>query len=166
MTQRPSIPAPPYQGGCLCGQVRWSLAARPRAVNACHCDDCKKLSGASHIVMLVAAAEDFTQTGEATSFRKTADSGRQIDIARCTACGTRLWHRNLSLPQSVFVAAGTLDDSSWVVPTSHIWVEKVSPGVTMAEDALKLQGQPANRDALAEAFRTIYSGTDLSGPTQ
>ncbi len=44
MTARPPIPKPPYTGGCLCRAVRYELFARPLAVNACHCNDCKKTS--------------------------------------------------------------------------------------------------------------------------
>jgi hypothetical protein len=51
---RPAIPDPPYTGGCLCGAVRWRLDQRPLAVNACHCMDCKKTTGATNVVMLIA----------------------------------------------------------------------------------------------------------------
>lgn len=158
MTQRPPIPTPPYQGGCLCGQTRYRLDARPLAMNACYCDDCKKLSGASNLLMLVALRADFhALSGELHSFRKLADSGRQVDILRCANCGTRLWHEPLSLPLQIFLAAGTLDDSSWVVPTSHIWIEKAAPHTLFHNDAAQIQGQPAERGMLLDAFKRLYS---------
>ncbi len=144
MTVRPPIPPPPYGGGCLCGAVRWRLDERPLAVNACHCDDCKKLTGATNLLMVLAHRAAFTAEGETQIWRKRADSGREIDIVRCAACGTRLWHEPLSSPALVFVAAGTLDDASWVVPTSHIWIEKASPGVTMQVDTLKVKASRRN----------------------
>jgi hypothetical protein len=42
---RPPLPAPPLPGGCHCGAVRYAVTARPLAVNACHCGDCKRLAG-------------------------------------------------------------------------------------------------------------------------
>ena len=156
MTDRPAIPPAPHKGGCLCGQVRYRLDARPLALNACHCGHCKKLSGATNLLMVIGPRAAFSAEGEVTRFRKTADSGRQADIARCTACGTRLWHEPLTAPHLVFIAAGTLDDPRWVVPTSHIWVECASPGVVMQDDAIKVQGQPATREMLADAFTAIY----------
>jgi hypothetical protein len=156
MTQRPPIPAPPYQGGCLCGQVRYMLSARPKAINACHCIDCKKLSGGTNLLMLIAPSEAFTWTGETATFRKKADSGRELDMQRCANCGTRLFHHNLANNALVFIAAGTLDDPSWVVPTSHIYVERASPGVLIQDDAVKVEGQPADRAVLMEAFARIH----------
>jgi len=156
MTQRPPIPNPPYTGSCLCGAVRWKLEARPLAVNACHCTDCKKTTGATNVVMLIANNDAFSFTGEIDIYRKRADSGRELDIKRCAKCGTRMFHHNLASNALVFIAAGTLDDSSWAVPTSHIWVEKISPGVTMEDDAIKVVGQPADRKILMDAFTKVY----------
>ena len=156
MTARPSIPNPPYTGSCLCGAVRYVLDARPMAVNACHCRDCKKMSGGTNLLMIVSQRGAFSHTGAVEHFRKPADSGREIDVVRCTRCGTRLWHEPLSSPALVFVAAGTLDDPSWAVPTSHIWVEKASPGVMMQDDAVRIEGQPAERQLLFDAFHAVY----------
>ena len=156
MTIRPPIPNPPYTGACLCGAVRYSLKARPLAVNACHCTDCKKTTGATNVIMLIANSDDFSFTGEVQAYRKRADSGRELDIKRCTVCGTRMFHHNMASKALVFIAAGTLDDTSWVVPASHIWVEKISPDAVIQEDAVQVVGQPADRKILMDAFTKIY----------
>jgi hypothetical protein len=154
---RPAIPAPPHAGGCLCGAVCYRLDARPMAVNACHCVDCKKLTGATNLLMVLGAREAFShEGGKVERHRKRAESGREIDIVRCAVCGVRMWHEPLASPQLIFVAAGTLDDSSWVVPTSHIWVEKASPGVVFEDDAAIVRGQPSDRQVLFDAFNRIY----------
>ena len=155
--ERPPIPAPPYRGGCLCSSVRYSLLARPLAVNACHCDDCKKLSGATNLLMLMAERVAFArESGDVECYTKRADSGRDVDIFRCAKCGTRLWHEPQSAPKYMFLAVGTLDDASWPVPTSHIWIEKASPGVSFEKDAIKVTGQPTDRQVLIEAFARLY----------
>lgn len=156
MTQRPPIPDPPYTGSCLCGAVRWRLDERPLAVNACHCMDCKKTTGATNVVMLIANNEAFSWTGETDIYCKKADSGREIDIHRCAKCGCRMFHHNLASQALVFVTAGTLDDPGWAVPASHIWVEKISPGVVMQDDAIKVVGQPSDRKVLMDAFSKVY----------
>lgn len=156
--KRPALPPAPYVGGCLCGAVRYSLNARPLAVNACHCIDCKKLTGATHLLMVLGARETFSAgSGDTARYRKRADSGREIDIVRCAVCGVRLWHEPLSAPSLIFIAAGTLDDSSWAVPTSHIWAECASPSVLLQDDALIVEGQPKDRQALFDAFDRIYA---------
>jgi hypothetical protein len=156
---RPAIPPPPYHGGCLCGAVRYRLEARPLAINACHCLDCRKLTGAANLLMIIWARDGFhLEKGAVDSWRKTADSGRQIDIMRCKSCGTRLWHEPLSNPAQIVIAAGTLDQSDWAVPSSHIWTLKARPGTHFHADALKVEGQPASREMLMEAFARIYGG--------
>jgi hypothetical protein len=49
-----------------------------------------------------------------------------------------------------------LDDPSWVIPTSHIWIERASPGVVMQDDAVKIEGQPSDRQVLMDAFIKVY----------
>ncbi|MET0182592.1 MAG: GFA family protein [Caulobacterales bacterium] len=150
---RAPIPNPPYRGGCLCGAVRYRIDAKPRALNACHCMDCKKLSGATHIVMAIVDTDAFAhEAGELVRWRKTADSGREVDIVRCAQCGVRLWHEPLANPEFRFVAMGTLDDPSWTEPTSHIWLSRVSPGVYVHEDAYQADVQPLSRQVLIDAF--------------
>ena len=153
-TARPPIPDPPYEGGCLCGAVRYRLNHRPQTINACHCDACKKMSGGTSLLIITAPRDGFEHlSGEVQRYRRTADSGRQSDVVRCASCGTRLWHE----PQApiVVIAAGTLDDPSWVVPATHGWVEKASPAAIMQEDAAKFEGQ-ATRDAQIAAFQKLY----------
>lgn len=157
MVVRPPIPAPPYAGGCLCGAVRFSIVARPRAVNACHCLDCQKSSGTGAAVFLHCERADVTlQQGDLARYRKTAESGRAIDIARCATCGTRLWHEPVAMPTLMFVAAGTLDDARWAIPTSHIWTRTKWPDAVIAEDAIVCDGPASDRQILWDRFAEIY----------
>ena len=154
--KRPPIPNPPYGGGCLCGAVRYTLTARPLTISACHCIDCKRLTGATHNLSITALRSDIQHTGETVSYRKTAASGRQADVVRCAKCGTRLWHEPLALPDRLFLMGGTLDDSSWALPVAHIWVEQASPDAVFRDDVAKVEGQPTDRQFMVEAFNRIY----------
>jgi hypothetical protein len=118
--------------------------------------DCKKLTGTTNLLMVLGPREAFAFEGRVERYRKRADSGNEIDIVRCATCGVRLWHEPLSAPQLVIFAAGTLDDPSWVVPTSHIFARSVSPGVVLQDDALVLRDGPADRTVIFEAFKRIY----------
>ncbi len=157
MPARPPIPAPPYEGGCLCGQARYRLTGRPRAINACHCTDCRRSSGAGAAIFLhMERGAIELACGDLARFRKTADSGREIDIARCAACGTRLWHEPVAYPALSFVATGTLDDVSWIVPSSHIWVASGAPTDAVTPDALAFDGPAPDRQPLWDHFARLY----------
>jgi len=154
---RPPLPQPPHKGGCLCGAARYELAARPLGINACHCIDCKKLSGATNLLLVLGDRTAFRHvSGDVERWRKRADSGNQIDIVRCKNCGVRLWHEPLSAPHLVFIAAGTLDDPSWAVPATHIWAKRATPGVTFQDDALVLPEGPQSREQLFDTFTRLY----------
>lgn len=154
---RPPIPDPPHKGGCLCGAVRYVLNARPLAVNACHCMDCKKLTGATNLLMILAPRDAFAHEGATARYRKRADSGNEVDIVRCSNCGVRLWHEPLTAPQLVILAVGTLDEPGWAIPTSHIFARSASPNVVIQDDALVLADGPTDRRALFEAFERVYA---------
>ncbi len=100
------------------------------------------------------------ESGALDRYRKTAESGRQVDIARCAACGTRLWHQPVSAPEYRFIAAGTLDDASWTVPTSHIWAKTRAPDVVIVADALVFDGPAPDRQLLWDRFAEVY-GAEL-----
>ena len=153
---RTPLPAPPHRGGCLCGSVRFQLMEHPLAVNACHCMDCKKLSGVSHAIFLHVRPEHFVALGPTSSFIKTAKSGRQVEIVRCAVCGTRLYNRPVTNPNVLVVAAGVLDDPHWPIPTSHIWTKDASPGFVFEPDTLQVEGQPPDRQTLWDKFTAIY----------
>lgn len=157
MAARPALPTLPLSGGCVCGAARYRVSARPLAVNACHCKDCQRLSGADATVSLHLRADAVTlEQGELARYRRTADSGRLIDTARCAACGTRLFHEPLAVPDLVLVAAGTLDDSAWAIPTSHIWLKRSSGAMQPAPDALTFAETPTDRRALWDHFAALY----------
>ncbi len=57
---------------------------------------------------------------------------------------------------TVRVAAGTLDDAAWAIPTSHIWAERGNGAMPPADDALVIEGPPADRQALWDRFARLY----------
>jgi hypothetical protein len=150
----PPIPPPPHRGGCLCGAVRYRYDAAPVATVACHCRDCQKLTGATNLLTLYVDSADFRhEKGEISNWRKRGDSGREADYTRCARCGTRLWHQPLAALQWVMIAAGTLDDPSWVVPAAHIWVSRAGPSACIPEGAATWKEGPPDRSELIAAFR-------------
>ena len=158
---RPPLPDFPVQGGCHCGAVRYAITARSLAVNACHCGDCKRLAGAPFGLYLHVPKDTLDiRSGQFDLFRRTGGSGNQISILRCRACGSRMWHLPDVAPDLVILCAGTLDDSSWAIPTSHIFIEEAAPDAVAAEDALAVEGFQTTRAALWDRFSEIYPQAD------
>ncbi len=130
-----------YDGGCLCGAVRYSSGAEPMATGNCHCRDCQKTSGGPYIAGFLVPAEAFEVTGEVTWFTTTADSGNRSQRAFCPTCGSSLFGR----PEGggvLFVLASTLDDPSWFKPAIDIFTSSAQPWDVMDPALAKFEKMP------------------------
>jgi len=109
-----------YQGGCLCGRVRFSLDAEPVASRVCWCRDCQKLA-ANGTANALFPPEALHITGSTSAFTSTADSGNQLQRRFCPTCGSHLFADSSGRPGMTVVRLGTLDDPSAIKPTANIW---------------------------------------------
>jgi hypothetical protein len=105
-------------GGCQCGAVRYQLEGEPNDVALCHCEGCRKSSGAPVMAWAGYAENRLTITkGEAKVINSSGKSFRSF----CGACGTGLFYRNAEfLPGVVEVTLGSLDQPEALAPTIHI----------------------------------------------
>ena len=120
MTARPPIPPPPLKGGCLWA-ARYRLTVRPLAINACHCTDCKRLSGVDAAVLLHLPRGRWCWTRA----RRRVSARPPTAAARSTSCAARPAARGCGETAERCDAhlrrRRTLDDAAWAIPTSHIW---------------------------------------------
>src|SRR5680860_386642 len=75
-------------GGCLCGAVRYSIEAEPRATRACWCRTCQYLGAGSATVNVFFPSEAIDVTGALAAYRSDADSGGVVVHEFCPVCGT------------------------------------------------------------------------------
>ena len=106
-------------GGCLCGAVRYEASGNPVSVIYCHCESCRKSTGAP-VVALAGYKRDrvrFTR-----SERATYESSPGVKRGFCAHCGTSLtWEGDGDeLGPLVEILIGTADDPSRLAPRSHI----------------------------------------------
>lgn len=111
------------EGGCLCGQVRFSGEAEPAFQAICHCKNCQRQAGSAFSVIVGVPRGALTVTGTLKTYRDTGDSGGTVDRLFCPECGSPVLSDAPASPALVFIKAGTLDDASWVTPRIHIWTE-------------------------------------------
>ena len=146
-------PAFPIEGGCVCGAIRYRLNAAPLSLYACHCKRCQSYSGGAYSMSMPALRKDFEiLQGVATEYNEPADSGRTLAVFFCAKCGTRVWHAPAHSPEQINIKPGTLDDTSWIAPVAHLWTSRMQPGTRLEDDAVCIEGQPASREPLYEAW--------------
>ncbi len=129
-------------GGCLCGAVRYRIAAEPIATRACWCRLCQYLGAGSGTVNTAFPTAAAAIEGELRDYRSVADSGNVMHRRFCPACGTHLFSEAEVRPQFIFVRVGTLDDPNSVKPDMIIWTSQ-APGWACIDDRVpRVEGQP------------------------
>jgi hypothetical protein len=131
-------------GGCLCGKVRFEIAAEgPVAARHCWCRVCQYLGAGGGTVNVVFPKEGLKVTGETAVFTLIADSGSVMHRTFCPSCGTPLFSAAESRPNFIIVRAGSLDDRELGRPGAIIWT-KSAPKWACFDPALpQAEGQAA-----------------------
>jgi hypothetical protein len=103
-------------GGCLCGDVRYTVRGEPVHVGRCHCADCRKESGSTYTIYGHWPLEAFELTGELATYE-----GRGF----CPRCGSRLLDPPEAGSTLVEIRLGSLDEAPFdLKPQTEVWVKR------------------------------------------
>jgi len=105
-------------GGCACGAVRYRLASAPFDAGYCHCDTCRRSSGAPVLAFATVPLADFVVTSGAPRVRRSSSFGER---GFCADCGTQLTMHVDHQPDTIDFTVATLDDASGVAPGFHLF---------------------------------------------
>jgi hypothetical protein len=110
-------------GGCLCGAVRFSLAAEPLWSAYCQCESCRRTTASP-----VAAFVGFEEGGvQFLGARRIFCSSPGVERSHCASCGTPISYRSARWPGEIHLYTATLDDPAAYPPAFHShWAEKLS----------------------------------------
>ncbi len=105
-----------HEGGCLCGDVRYTTRGNPAVVIVCHCTWCQRRTGTAFAVMASFERDQVRVTGKAVStYRSKSDeSGRWLDLEFCPACGTSIGFTLEWAPNVRAINSGTFDQPNWI----------------------------------------------------
>ena len=142
-------------GGCLCGQIRYSVRAAPSRVTICHCRFCQRATGGAYMVEPIFDADDFAiSKGKPAQFAHVSQgSGKQVFVHFCAACGTKLFLSFERFADAVGLYGGTFDDPNWfeITPENSKQIflgvaqrgTVIPPGIdTYSEHAFERDGTP------------------------
>lgn len=130
-----------YQGGCFCGSIRYRVSNDVKNPCVCHCQSCRRASGAPFVAWLTCAQSDFELiTGKLT----ICHSSPHVTRGFCGTCGTTLTYAHESRASELDVSLATLDDASAVEPIMHIWTGDKLPWVTLQDKLPQYAGWASN----------------------
>lgn len=126
-----------WEGGCLCGEIRYRCAKDPEWAGYCHCPMCRRHSGAPVTLGVLFARDAVTWTkGEPSYYRSSAKAQRGF----CPTCGSSLTWETAS---ALTLLVGTLDHPEEVRVDSHCYTASQLPWLNIRDD---LRHHPGHDD--------------------
>jgi hypothetical protein len=112
-----------FEGSCLCGAVRFVATGQPESVAWCHCESCRKHSGAPVSVFVAFKRDAYVVTdGQITKFNSSPGRWRGF----CARCGSTLTCEGERSNETHF-HVGAFRDAAQLQPTRHIFPEERLP---------------------------------------
>ncbi len=107
-----------YDGGCLCGAIRYRIAGTPRSSSVCFCRSCRLAGGAPSVAWFVVDIDRFTLlAGRPATFQSSPAVTRSF----CARCGTPLAYQHADDRDAIEITTATLDDPQRLAPDREIW---------------------------------------------
>lgn len=106
-------------GRCLCGSVRYRAPLPISPPTLCHCESCRRATGA-HVVAWVTVANEALEftAGSPVIY----ESSPQVRRGFCGSCGTPLTYWTKKRPGDIDLTVASLDRPDAVVPIDHVWM--------------------------------------------
>ncbi|MEE2692111.1 MAG: GFA family protein [Pseudomonadota bacterium] len=109
------------RGGCQCGAARFEARGAPKFVGNCHCNDCRKATGAPFSTFVGFLDGQVTWSGAA---RRTRESSTGVTRSFCSVCGSPLSYQGAKWPGETHLYIGGFDDPSGLVPTGDVFTDE------------------------------------------
>jgi hypothetical protein len=110
----------PFEGGCLCGAVRYRATVAPIRGVLCHCPMCRRHSGAPVLAFVHFPVADFTWLrGQPKLYRSSEFAQRGF----CANCGSTLSMHEEVLADRMLIAVGSLDEPNRARIDDHVWTK-------------------------------------------
>lgn len=117
-------------GGCYCGAIRYQVRGEPINRTICHCEMCRRTTGAPCVAWFTVPRVQLQMTGgNVTRYRSSSHGTRSF----CATCGTQLTFADDDFPGDIDVSTCSLDQPAAVPPASHIFTASQVPWLQCAD---------------------------------
>lgn len=107
-------------GGCSCGTVRYEARGTPRFVSNCHCQACRRATGAAYSTWVGFETVDVSWAGD----RRLHASSPDVQRGFCAICGSPLSYSGRRWASETHLLIGTFDSDAGLVPTGDTFPEE------------------------------------------
>lgn len=126
-----------FEGGCLCGAIRYRSTAAPVRGVICHCSMCRRHSGAPVLAFVHFPVESFSWLmAEPARYQSSEFAERGF----CPECGSTVSMHEAVLADRVQIAVGSLDEPNRVRPDDHVWTNDQIEWFEVSDDLPRFPG--------------------------
>ena len=126
-------------GKCACGTITFTATPEELWVCYCHCDDCKKATGAPVSTYVGIQTKDVSFKGTPKKYATSEGVSR----AWCERCGTPISYESIRWPDEIHFHIGIFDHPEELVPTGHVYTKEQLPWFEVKDD-LPRSKEPGN----------------------
>ena len=113
-----------FEGACLCGAVRFIATGEPKGIYWCHCQSCRKHTGAPVAIVAYEPQAYKVTKGEITKFDSSPGKTRR---GFCARCGSTLTCESLPEITLTHFHVGAFDQAARLQPKKQYFVEERLP---------------------------------------
>ncbi len=140
----------PWDGGCMCGGIRFRITTPPLLTMACHCTGCQKLTASAFSLSLAVPIEGFSITKGEPVRGGMHGLHRQL---YCPHCKNWMFTYPHGLDFLANVRATMLDEHRWYAPYVEVYTaEKLPWAATAAPHSFPTQPDLEGYQPLINAF--------------
>ncbi len=129
-----------HTGSCRCGAVRIEAHAEPFWRSYCHCEDCRRQSGAPVLAFVGFREPRVIWHGEPREWR-SGHAARSF----CERCGSQIAYRDDRLPGEIYFVVGFMDDPEHFPPTLHAFWDRGMSFLHLEDDLPRHAGFSVKR---------------------
>ena len=122
---------PTRRGRCLCGAVTYEYEGPVNWSCHCHCESCRRNTGAAFSSFFGVPSEACRFTGETPQVYESSPGVRRHF---CGRCGTPIAYEADKFPGEIHFYAGSLEDPSAFAPQFHVHHAERVPWAELADD--------------------------------
>jgi hypothetical protein len=133
-----------YQGGCLCGGVRFELHGGIKDIVCCHCSSCRKAQGSAFATNGVVQEAAFRLVAGEELLKGYESSPGQTKYF-CRQCGSPIFSKNIQRPGQLRIRLGVIETDIAERPQAHIFVGSKADWEVICGDLPQFDGYEPSR---------------------
>jgi hypothetical protein len=102
-----------HTGRCLCGEVRFVADGAPDMVAVCHCESCRRQTGAAFAAYADYRADRVAFAGRASTVHQSSPG---VGRGFCGRCGSTISYQGANQPHMIHLHIGVFDDPGRLPP--------------------------------------------------